>query len=492
MTDPRYSPVPPQSMAVSPATPTGWQQQTYPLPPSGKRRVPGWIVAVAAVTAVLAMASFFTVLLWPGGGGGADPSGPLTFQRFGGSVARIDFGQPSSTTLTSVEGDNGYTAYESGGNLHAIAFDVTTGEERWRQQVSGAPRWSRVIAVPGALLVLALAENDTAPRRMYVLDAETGAQRWSVDVRGDDVLFFLENVLGLLDHEDRALRGFDLTTGVEQWRHGFPDDEDSHAVAVLTAADMARPSNLVGEPVAGIGDPRIVMVNGDQSVWLVDGDSGDILGRADGLADPDDPVLAYEDQLFVAPNEVDYQLVSYELAALSSLPDVRYRPTARDRYPLSLQPCGSDRICVLESDQFDDEQTEVVALGTAADGGGQIWRAEAPEAERLLGVGNWAVTTASVGFQPTVRAFDATGNVALESSGLPVRLNEANFLVLTTAGGYEEYLRAMGVPLADGEPFEMGQLPEGFNQEQCSWNEQYLICPDRTGTDIWRFAREDE
>jgi outer membrane protein assembly factor BamB len=450
--------------------------------------VPGWIVAVGAATSVLAVVSFFTVLLWPGGGGDEEATGPLEFQRFGGSVARISFDQPSHTTLTSVEGDNGYTAWEQGGDLHVIAFEVSTGAERWRQTVSGASQWSRLIAAPGAVLVLAQESEDTEPRRMVVLDAATGDQRWHEDVRGDDLIFFLEGALGWLDHEGRALRGLDLASGAQRWQHEFPTEEDSYAVAVLTAADLARPSNLAGEPGAGIGDHRIVMVNGDRSVWVVDGKTGQILTRGSNLASPDDRLLGYGERLFVAPNEVDYQLVSHDLTELAGVPRIHYTPPDQDRYPLMLEPCGGTRVCVLESDQFDTAQTEVVAVN-AVDGG-QIWRASAPDAERLLGVGDWAVTAASLTYEPTVLAFDGTGRTAVESTGLPVRLNDANLLIVTTAGGYEEYLRGVGVAIGNnGEQFEMGQLPEGFDQEQCSWNERYLVCPDRAGAEIWRFAR---
>lgn len=489
MTDPRYSSMtPPTHMAVSPATPTGGQQPTYRLPPSRKRRVPGWIIAVGAVTSVLAVVSFFTVLLWPGGSGEQEPSGPLEFQRFGGSVARIEFGQPARTTLTSVEGGNGYTAFESAGDLHVIAFDVTTGAQRWRQEVSGSSQWSRLIATPGALLVLALADDETAPRRMYVLDSQTGAERWHVDVRGDDSLFFFDGALGWLDRAGRALRGLDLATGAQRWRHEFPGEEQSHAVAVLSPADLARPSILSGEVGAGIGDHRIVMIQPDRSVWVIDGRTGEVISQGSNIASPDDLVLGYGERLFVAPNEVAYRLVSYDLSQLSSLPQVHYTATGQDRYPVMMDPCGTNRICVLESDQFDEEQTDVVAVN-AVDGG-VIWRAHAPSAERLLGVGNWAVTAASLSYQPTVLAFDEAGRTAVESTGLPVRLNDANLLILTTAGGYEEYLRAMGVAIDDGEPFEMGQLPEGFDQTQCSWNERYLVCPNRSGTEIWQFARD--
>jgi outer membrane protein assembly factor BamB len=454
-----------------------------------RRRVPGWIAAVAAATSVAAVASFLTVLLWPSEGGEQEPAGPLDFQRFG-SVALVPFAQPSHTTLTAVEGDHGYTAWEQGGDLHVIAFDVATGTERWRHVVAGSSQWSRLVAAPGAVLVLALESDEQEPRRMFVLDSQTGAQLWHEDVRGDDLLFFLEGALGWLDLEGRALRGLDLTTGAERWRHEFPGEEQSNAVSVLTEADLARPSNVNGEPAPGIGDHRIVMVNPDRSVWVVDGNTGQIVGERGNLASPDDVLLGYGERLFIAPNEVDYELRSYELAQLAAgVPQVHYTPPTADRYPIMVEPCGNGRVCVLESNQFDTSQTEVVAVN--AIDGGEIWRAPAPEAERLIGVGDWAVTAASLSFQPTVLVFDETGNRAVESQGLPVRLNDANLLIATTAGGYEEYLAAVGVATGNGEQFEMGQLPEGIDQEQCSWNERYLVCPNRSGAEVWQFARDE-
>jgi outer membrane protein assembly factor BamB len=485
MTNARYGSVPPPPPPASPTPiPTHWQP--YPAQRRRRRRVPGWIVAVGAATSVAAVVSFFTVLLWPGSDG-QKPAGPLEFQRFG-SVTRIDFGQPSHTTLTSVEGDNGYTAWEQGGDLHVVAFDVASGDERWRQVVSGPSQWSRLLAAPGTLLVLALEDDDTEPRRMFVLDSETGAQRWHKDVRGDDLVFFLEGALGWLDHEGRALRALDLASGAERWRHEFPNEEDSNAVAVLNQADLARPSNLVGEPGPGIGDHRIVMVNPDRSVWTIDGNTGQILSEGSNRASPDDLLLGYGERLFVAPNEVDYQVVSYDLLQLSGVPQVHYTPPDQDRYPVMVEPCGTGRVCLLESDQFDSEQTDVVAVN-AVDGG-EIWRASAPEAERLLGVGDWAVTVASLTYQPTVQVFDETGNTAREKPGLPVRLNDANLLIVTTAGGYEDYLEAVGVAIDNGEEVGLGRLPEGIEQEQCSWNERHLVCPDRAGAEVWQFARE--
>jgi molecular chaperone HscA len=487
VTDPRYSSgPPPHSLAASPTpTPTPWQLPAYP-PPVQRRRVPRWIVAVAAATSVAAVASFLGVLLWPTDREEpVEPAEPLTFVRFD-SVARVNFDQPSHTTLTAVAGDRGYTASETGGDLHVIAFDLASGAERWRQEIPGPSQWSRLLATPSALLALQQGNADDEPRRMFVLDAETGNQLWHRDVRGDDLLAFLDGAFAWLDHQGRALRGLDLATGGERWQYEFPTEEASAAVAVLNHADMARPSDADGEPAPGVGDHRIVMVNADRTVFVIDGNTGQIISQGSNLADPDDQVLGYGDRLFVAANEVDYQLLSYDLTQLSGVPRVHYTPADTDRYPAKLQPCGQARVCMLESAQYDSTETDLVAVNAAE--GGQIFRAPADGAERLFGVGDWAVTIASLGFQPTVSVFDQSGNVAVESPGLAVRLNEANLLVATTAGGYEEYVEALGVPLG-GQQVDLGRLPEGPVQEECSWNDRYLVCPDRDGAEIWQFAQ---
>ncbi|MGH3683059.1 MAG: PQQ-binding-like beta-propeller repeat protein, partial [Natronosporangium sp.] len=449
-------------------------------------RVPRWLVAVAAATAVASVVSFAAVLLWPGAG--PDPHDPLDFRRFS-SVARIDFAGASRTTLTTVLADRGYAASEQGGDLHVVAFDVATGAPSWEETVTGAAQWSRILAIPDGLLVLAHQPDPATRRRMFVLDRDTGDERWHQDVRGDDQLFFLRTTLGWLDRDGGELRGLDPATGGERWRVDLPDGEPT-VLPVITDADLARPTDLRGDPSPGFGDSRIVVVAPDRSVRVIDGEGGGTVSERDNIAGPDDLVLAYRGRLFVALAESGYRLDSYDLAALSDIHRAHYAAPDADRYPEELAPCGG-RVCLLETVSFDRETTELVAVD--ADGGGTLWRAPAPGAEQLLGVGQWVAATASVEFDPSVVVYDGAGAPVLDQEGTAVRLNGSNLLVLAGIGsvaGGGVSVAGVAIEGWDGDPFDLGRLPEEVLAQQCAWNERHLVCPDRLGAEIWRFAAE--
>jgi len=492
MADDRYGPVPPPppTLAGSPAAADQWSpeqppQQWQPAPAAARRRrVPGWLIAVAAATAVASVVAFGTALLWPGGPDG--PTDPLAFHRFV-SVARIDFDQESRASYTAVLGERGYAAWEQDGDLRVVAFDVTTGQRAWAETVSGADRWSRIYAAPGGLLIFPYQPDSTAQRRMFVLDPATGEERWHADVRGDDHLFLLDGTLTWLDRAAGVLRGLDPASGDERWRQELPEEGDPTAVPVLTEADLTRPADLSGNPSPGEGDHRIVVVFPDRSARVFDSRDGKLLSQGSNIADPDDRLLAYRDRLFVAPAALGYQLTSYELAELDSVPRAHYAAPDAQRYPELLEPCGSGRVCLLENVSFDRQTTELVAVD-AVDGGA-LWRAPAPGAEHVLGVGQWVAVAADVNFQPSVVLYGGDGAPVLERAGLVVRLDGGNLLLLAGIGAFA----AVGVAgMATGggaaEPVDLGQLPAETLAEQCSWNQHYLVCPDRTGADIWQFA----
>ncbi|MPZ29073.1 MAG: PQQ-binding-like beta-propeller repeat protein [Micromonosporaceae bacterium] len=454
-----------------------------PPAPGDRRRLPRWLVMIAVATATASVISFAAVLLWPASESG--PHAPLDFRRFT-SVARIDFATASRTTLTAVRGDRGYAASEQDGDLHVVAFEVATGAQSWQRTITGAPQWSRIVATQGGLLVLAYEPDPTIPRRMFVLDPETGEERWHQDVRGDDQLFFLRDALGWLDRDRGELRGLDLATGGDRWRVDLPEGEPT-VLPVTSDADLARPTDLRGDPSPGAGDNRIVVVAPDRSVRVIDGDDGRIVSERDNLAGPDDLLLAYQGRLFIAAAEPGYRLDSYDLAALSEVSQAHYEAPDAERYPDQLAACGG-RVCLLETVSFDRDTTELVAVD-AVDGG-ELWRAPAAGAEQLLGVGEWVAAAANVDFEPSVVVYDRAGEPVLEREGLVVRLNDSNLLVLTGIGAITGGVSVAGAAIEgwDGDPFEVGRLPEGVLEQECSWNERHLVCPDRSGVDIWQFA----
>lgn len=454
---------------------------------AGRRRsVPGWLIAVAAATAVASVTAFAAVLFWPAGGGDGDD--PLAFHPFV-SVGRLDVDDPSRSGLTSVLGDRGYAAWDQDGDLRVVAFDIDSGTvtEQWDETVTGAPRWSWILAVPDGLLVTAYEPDLAERRRMFKLDAQTGEEQWHEDVRGDDRLYLIDGTLAWLSRDRHELRGLDLAEGRERWRLDFPEEAMPAVLPVLSEAELDRPADRRGVPGPGTGDSRLVLVHPDRSAQVIDGSSGRVLSEGGNVADPDDLLLGYQDRLFVAPEERGYQLVSYRLEELARVPQTHYVPPDEERHPEELAPCGAGRVCLLENVSFDRATTEVVTVDAA--GGGQLWRAPAPEAEQLLGVGQWVVAVTDPGFDPSIVVYDGGGALAWQGSGLAVRLNQGNLLVLTELGSGGG-VRVAGVAIEgwDGEPANVGRLPAEVLGEACSWNERFLVCPDRGGAEIRQFA----
>jgi outer membrane protein assembly factor BamB len=449
--------------------------------------VPGWLAIIAVATAVASVLTFGTVLLWPLGADG--PQDPLEFRRFA-SVARIEFGQESRTVFTAVLGERGYTAWDQEGDLRVVAFDLTTGERAWEQTVTGAPQWSRIHAAPSGLLVFAYEADPTVPRRMFVLDPATGDERWHEDLRGDDHLFLLAGTLTWQDQKGGELRGLDPATGEERWRQQLPGDEESTVVPVLSETDLRRPAGLLGNPSPGDGDGRLVIIHPDWSARVVDTEDGRSLSEGSNIADPDDRLLGYAGRLFVAPAEFGYQLVSYDLGQLAAVPRTHYAAPDAQRYPDLLEPCGGARVCLLENVSFDRATTEAVVVD--ADRGGMLWRAPAPGAEQLLGIGQWVVAATDTSYRPSVVLYDGAGQQVLAGDGLAVRLNGSNLLMLAGLDVAADGVSVAGIAVEDwsGEPVQLGRLPDDVQAAQCSWSVRYLVCPDRTGAEIWQFAED--
>ena len=448
-----------------------------------RRRVPGWLAAVAVATAVASVITFATVLLWPAGPD--PPAAPLAFHRFS-SVGRIEFDQPARTAFTAVLDRRGYAAWEREGELRVVAFDLTTGEPSWEQAVTGAARWSRIYPVPDGLLVFAYQPDPTARRRMLLLDHAAGQPRWHRDVRGDDHLFLVGGTLTWLDRDGGALRGLDPASGDERWRQELPEDGEPTVVPVLTGGDLGRPADLAGNPTPGENDHRVVLVHPDRSARVVDARDGRTLTEGTNVADPDDRLLAYRDRLFVAPAAAGYQLVSFDLAELTRVPRTHYAAPDTQRYPELLEPCGDRRVCLLESVSFNRQTIELVVVD-AVDGGA-LWRAPSPGAEHVLGVGSWVAVAAGVTFEPSVVLYAADGARVLERGGLVVRLDAGNLLVLGGIGSITGGVSVAGIAIEDGEAVDLGRLPEEVFAEQCAWSRRYLVCPDPAGAEIWRFA----
>ncbi|MCL7461024.1 Hsp70 family protein [Micromonospora sp. MSM11] len=380
--------------------------------------------------------------------------------------------------FTAVLGDRAYLGYPLGdGRLEVVAVDAGTGAVKWRRQTAAtSERWERIVALPGAVAVVADAIGDDTPRDLVLLDGASGDQRWRRPILGDDDVLFGDGVAVQVDRTGKRLVGLRLRDGGEIWAQPSPRDEyDNTRTAVhpvTTDEALAGPAFLDGSP----RDPwrgdvsRIVQVGADRSVRLIEMGSGRVVSTRAGVADHDDLVVAHGDRLYVARDDAGYQLLAYDLTS-DAQPKVLYTAEDDRRRPKSLVPCGEHRACLLEVTGGDDETAEVVAATE------EKWtRWKAPEATLLVPLGEHLLArrttpeAAGTLFGPDGRA------VLSERGGVAVRLDAGNVLLLADPpSSIEDDRSVAGMSVGSGEVAELGQLKD-VRSDSCSWNTSVIVC----------------
>ncbi|MFF5054799.1 Hsp70 family protein [Micromonospora sp. NPDC000663] len=394
---------------------------------------------------------------------------------------------------TAVLGDRVYLGHPlPDDRLEVVAVDAGTGDELWRRATDvTAGDWKALVALPGAVAVLADAPGDSTPRPLAVLDGRSGAQRWQRSVRGDDDVFFSDDTAVLVDRAANRLVGLGLRDGDEAWTTPSPTDQYGGVRTVVrqvgTDEAAGGPAFLDGtprDPWAGKGR-RLVQVGADRSVRLLDMASGAVLRQWGNVADLDDLVVAHEDRLYVAANDTGYQLLSYDLGS-DAEPVVLFRSGDDEYRPKELVACGERRVCLVQVPGGQAERAEVVA---ATEGERAIrWSAPGvtgviPLGERLLAQREYP--------KPAVTLFDAAGKPVLrDRGGVAARLDAGNLLVFATAPSTVADNRVLaGVWAGSGEVDELGELQD-VRSASCSWNTRVIACGADKDFVLYRFADE--
>ncbi|MEH1165193.1 Hsp70 family protein [Micromonospora sp. CPCC 205539] len=394
---------------------------------------------------------------------------------------------------TAVLDDRAYLGYPlPDDRLEVIAVDAGTGAQLWRKPTSvTANDWTGLIAVPGAVAVLADAPGDSTPRQLAILDEKSGEQRWNRAILGDDDVYFGDDVAVLVDRAAGRLVGLRLSDGTEKWNKANPRDQygGSRTVVRAVGSDKAAggPAFLNGtprDPWTGKGR-RLVQVGADRSVRLLDMSSGHLARQWANVADLDDLVVAHEDRLYVAATDGGYQLLAYDLGS-DAQPRVLYRAGDDDRRAKELVACGERRACLLEAPNGDAAKTEVVA---ATEGKSAI-RWPAPGVTKLVPLGEQVLAQRDYP-EPSVTLFDPAGEPVLrDRGGVAVRLDQGNLLVFAkTLNTVVDNRVLAGVWAESGEVHELGEL-KNVRSETCSWNTHVIACGAEKDFVLYRFAEE--
>ncbi|MGW4154173.1 Hsp70 family protein [Micromonospora chersina] len=471
---PGWPGVPGNGAPGSPAAPTG----------GGRPRRALWI-SVGAVAALAGVATATVLYLT------RDRHPELDFEAFGKPVRVAAGGERPVEMFTAVAGDRAYLAYpREDDRLAVVAVDAGTGKEVWRREsATTADQWAGVVALPGAVALLADAAGSSTPRQLEVLDGGHGGSRWRHTVQGDDEMFVGRDVVAVTDHEKKRLVGLKLSNGDEKW--WLPDLTDQYG----STRNSVRPvttDEAVSGPGYGDGSPRdpeqapveqLVQVSADKSVRLIDLASGEPVRDWKAVAEPDDLVVAHEDRLYVAGD--DGRLLAYDLGKQAQ-PSVLYRAEDDNRRGKALAPCGEHRACLLEVTGSDDKTAQVVAAGEGQ--GVKEWAA--PGMTQLVPVGE-RVLARRIYPEPAATLFAADGTRVLDDEeGVAVRVDAGNLLVFADPLGSGVDDRSVaGVGAGSGKMAQLGELKD-VRGDSCSWNTQVIVCGSEEDFVLHRFVKE--
>ncbi|MET7970364.1 Hsp70 family protein [Micromonospora sp. NPDC005305] len=450
----------------------------------GRRRRALWI-SVGAVAALAGVVTATVLYLT------RDRHPELDFQAFGKGIRVAGASERPAEMFTAVAGDRAYLAYpREDDRLAVVAVEAGTGKKLWTgESATTSDQWAGVVALPGAVALLADAAGSSTPRQLEVLDGGSGKPRWQHTVHGDDQMFVGRDVVALTDRERKRLVGLKLSSGDEKWSLNDLTDEYGNS---RTSVHPVTSDEAVSGPGYGDGSPRdpeqspveqLVQVSADRSVRLIDLGSGGEVRRWKAVAEPDDLVAAHEDRLYVAGD--DGRLLAYDLGKQAQ-PSVLYRAEDDDRRAKALAPCGEHRACLLEVTGSDDETAVVVA---AQEGQG-VKRWAAPGMTQLVPVGE-RVLARRIYPEPAATLFAADGTRVLDAEdGVAVRVDAGNLLLFADPLGSSVDDRSVaGVGAGSGRVVQLGELKD-VRGDSCSWNTEVVACGSEQDFVLHRFVTE--
>ncbi len=408
-----------------------------------------------------------------------DPSGSLaTLSPVGSLLMPLGSQQGGSGTAVLV-GDRAYLAgYTAGGGVKVGSMDLATGELVFA--TVDLHTWTIALAFWASPrgLALIVGRDGEAGRTLVVLDPDTGAIRWQTGT--ETPLAFYDSVLVTFSTSELVVRARDWMTGEEKWQARYAGEYPNYVQ--LSADPLTGGLRLAGGFTVDPADHRLLRIDADGSVHLIDPRTGAELAVREGVGDlvPNETAnLAFESTLYRFDQETPGRVIRHDLDRVESPTEVYSSTTGRIEY---LAPCGAGRLCLLVSHQ--DGTGELIVLDDARRR--ELWRAP---------------VSSAVGAIQSVRDRILVGSGDLfDMDGHRLSVGpERGFRVLLTAD-IALTLRRLGPdPLAsavavgtmstvDGSTRQLGQIPPLAGL--CDWNPRVLVCPAADGFHAWMLAAQ--
>lgn len=460
-----------------------------PRPPTRR-----WLVPVAVATGLLAVVVFATVAFWPRGG--AEPGAPLRFQPVV-EVGRVTFeGEGAEPAYNAIVADTLFATAEVDDDLEVVAADVHNGEVLWRTTVLGESGvdWAGIVAYESLLVVYS--EAILGPGVAVALDPVNGGEElWRRPIHQDDLFYVRDGFVAVNERANGRLVGLNPRDGRQLWEYvysagGAPVGSVA-SISTHVEADFTEPTGTFGWPLYRHAT-GVVLVTPDRTAVAVDITTGEPIWRRSNVGRPEDHIFAYENWLYVADNADGYRILVYDMTNPQSQPRTVYTVEDVSRRPLvPPQPCGPDRLCLLDRSRGDEETTRLVAVDIGEQPG-LAWHKPVPGATELVPVGD--VVLVNGDGRPVV-AYDQTGAEVLNrAAGYGLRLDAGNVLLLgDEPSSYFANMSLLGYPLAERQLVALDTVRE-VHGRGCAWRVVtgvgYLSCPTPQGAPIWRISAD--
>ncbi|WP_229074620.1 PQQ-like beta-propeller repeat protein [Actinoplanes sp. DH11] len=447
-----------------------------PAPPPRRRRRT-WLLGLlaAGVTGVLAVTTAAVVYYWP-----QYPA--LDFQRLT-ETARFGPAVPVSSAFadTTVVGERFYFASsDAAGTIGVTAVDGTAEQPAWNSTAAGtAARWDNMSGLPYGLVITGRTESADRPIRVAVLGADRGDLLWDLELGGRDQTIFGKSVAIHVDRAGHRLIGLDATTGTERWRLADVSETGTRTLAVTAPGDLSGPASARGRPFTpALSDARLVQINADHSVRVVDMNSGTVGKSWQTGAAVDDEVFAHNGRLVVRESGSVERVVAYDLT--TGAPTLLH--TAEQGARLTrLTACGNDSVCFTKGRPGAREQT---VLRLSLTGDTENWESgPLTDVVRLVPVGDSVVVQGP----DATTLLDAAGTTAWTHPGTVARLDSGNMLRfghVFTGAPIDESLSGQHV---GDQPVELGAIYD-VRTETCAWTTTLLGCVTADSYATYRFA----
>jgi outer membrane protein assembly factor BamB len=386
----------------------------------------------------------------------------------------ISFGGRPDFALTALAGDRAYGSWFAGGTLMVAAADLETGQPAWPAKGLGKFDDSNgIMAVPHALLAIGEHTDGTVPDQLlFVIDPDSGEVRWELpfSINDDDLLLFEAAVV--LVTADGNSRGHDWATGRVLWEQPATADRPVTSIG-MNQPDADLPSVRGERPLR---DPRLLQITAGGNLLVRDAATGALTATRAGVAPSGHAdYVAFGGRLYGYSLESTYRLRVSDVDGTAAPRDIL---TGAPEHSLARPvACGTGRVCVLDTYMG---QAQVIAVDAVR--GREVWRADAPRDPAFLtAAGARVVATGQDRDDEAVSVlYDADGREVVRTKAELVWLSTGTLLSI----GKTE---VAAVDAADGGVRVLGELPE--HNRTCSWTETRLVCPSRTGLQVWAISR---